>query len=129
MNQAYFLFSYFLALVLLRGNCTPNQKLACFVLFLKIINTFLQIIYIIYTSYSKLFKELKNGIDSLVGQAVFKLRIKTVKILFWSITQEPLNLLEFWCFFWVHWTIDNKMHINYYFRKGVDNFEIEHKTC
>ena len=28
------------AAVLLRGNCTPNQKLACFVLQLKIINTF-----------------------------------------------------------------------------------------
>ena len=26
----------------LRGNCTPNQKLACFVLYLKIINTFLK---------------------------------------------------------------------------------------
>ena len=24
----------------LRGNCTPNQKLSCFVLYLKIINTF-----------------------------------------------------------------------------------------
>ena len=24
----------------LRGNCTPNQKLACFVHYLKIINTF-----------------------------------------------------------------------------------------
>ena len=29
----------------LRGYCTPNQKLACFVLYLKIINTFLKIIY------------------------------------------------------------------------------------
>ena len=26
----------------IRGNCTPNQKLACFVLLLKIINTFLK---------------------------------------------------------------------------------------
>ena len=26
----------------LRGNCTPNQKLACFLLYLKIINTFLK---------------------------------------------------------------------------------------
>ena len=26
----------------LEGNCTPNQKLACFVLYLKIINTFLK---------------------------------------------------------------------------------------
>ena len=29
-----------------------------------------------------MFKELKNGIEILVGQAVFKLRIKTVKMLF-----------------------------------------------
>ena len=43
----------------LRG-CTPNQKLACFVLYLKIINTFLK--KIMYASYSKLSKELKNGI-------------------------------------------------------------------
>ena len=28
-----------------------------------------------------MFKELKNGIDILVGQAVFKLQIKTVKML------------------------------------------------
>ena len=27
---------------LLRGNCTPNWKLACFVLYPKIINTFLK---------------------------------------------------------------------------------------
>ena len=48
-----------------------------------------------YTSKSKLSKELKNGIGILVGQAVFKLRIKTVKILLWSITQELLGLLKF----------------------------------
>ena len=27
---------------MLSGNCTPNQKLACFVLYLKIINTSLK---------------------------------------------------------------------------------------
>ena len=43
----------------LRGNYTPNQKLACFVLCLKIINTFWKMI---YASYSKLSKELKNSI-------------------------------------------------------------------
>ena len=50
----------------LRGYCTPNQKLACFVLSLKIINPFLQ--KIIYASYSKLSKELKNGIKMLEGK-------------------------------------------------------------
>ena len=46
-----------------------------------------------YASYSKLSKQLKNGIEILVCQAFFKLRIKTVKILFWSITKEPPGLL------------------------------------
>ena len=43
-------------------------------------------------------KELKNGNEILVGQAVFKFWIKTVKILSGSTTQ-----------------------------KGIDNFEKEHK--
>ena len=46
-------------------------------LYLKIINNFLKID---YASYKKLFKELKNGIEILVGQAVFKLLIKTVRM-------------------------------------------------
>ena len=46
---------------MLRGNCTPNQKLACFALYLKIINTFWKII---YASYSKLSKEIKNSIET-----------------------------------------------------------------
>ena len=40
-------------------------------------------------------KELKNSIQILVDQVVFKLWIKTVKILFWSVTQELLGLLKF----------------------------------
>ena len=35
-----------------------------------------------YAPYKKLFKELKNGIEILVGLAVFKSQIKTVKMLF-----------------------------------------------
>ena len=46
----------------------------------------------IHASYSKLPKKLKNAIEILVGQAVFKLWIKTVKMLFGSITQKPLGL-------------------------------------
>ena len=65
-----------------RGYCTLNQKLACFSLYLKILNPFLQ-------------KELKNGIGILVGPVILKLQIKTVKILFWLIIQEPLGLLKF----------------------------------
>ena len=46
-------------------------------------------------SYSKLSTELKNGIEISVSQAAFKLWIKTVKMLFGSITQEPLGLPKF----------------------------------
>ena len=35
-----------------------------------------------YASYKKMFKELKNGFEILVGQAFFKFLIKTVKKLF-----------------------------------------------
>ena len=38
-------------------------------------------------------KELEIGIEILADQVVFKLRINTVRILFWSITHEPLGLL------------------------------------
>ena len=43
----------------LRVYYTPNQNLARFVLYFKIINTFVNII-MVYTFYSKLSKELKN---------------------------------------------------------------------
>ena len=64
--------------VTLRGYCISYQTLACFVLYLKIIN-FLKMN---YASYKQLFKELKNGKEILLGQAVFKLQMKTVKMLF-----------------------------------------------
>ena len=83
---------------------------------------------IIYASYSKLSKKLQKGIEILVGQAVFKLWIKTFKKLFGSITQEPA---------WPTWTLvlilsslDNLLLDAYIiFQKCVDNFEIEHRTC
>ena len=74
----------------LRVNCTPNQKFACFKLYLKIINPFLE--NTVCISY-QISEELKNGIEISVGPAVFKLWIKVVKILFWSTTPEPLDLL------------------------------------
>ena len=40
-----------------------------------------------------MFKELKNGIENLVGQAVFKIQIKNSQnVAFGSITQEPLGV-------------------------------------
>ena len=64
--------------VYLRRHCTLNLKLACFVCFLKIVYFFEEKM---QASQSKLSTELKNGIRILVGQAVFKLWIKTVKIM------------------------------------------------
>ena len=58
-----------------------------------------------------MFKELKNGIEISVAQAVFKLRIKTV------ITQEMLGFPTFWCYFEFLGQI-------YYKMQDVDNFEI-----
>ena len=46
----------------------------------QIINIFLKIN---YASYKKLFKELKNGIEILVGQAVLRYRSKQSKYCFW----------------------------------------------
>ena len=43
--------------------------------------------------------------------------------MFGSITQEPLSLPQFWCYFWV--PIYGAYII---FQKCVDNFEIEHRT-
>ena len=41
----------------------------------------------------KMFKELKNGIETLVGQAVFKvIDQNSQNVGFGSITQEPLGL-------------------------------------
>ena len=58
------------------------------VFYLKIINTFSKSnMHLIVNSR---FKEFKNGFEILVELVVFKLRIKTVKMLFESITQEPL---------------------------------------
>ena len=48
-----------------------NQKLECFVIYFKIINTFVKIN--IHVSYSKLYMELKNSIKIKEGQAVLEL--------------------------------------------------------
>ena len=45
-----------------------------------------------------------NGIGILVGRAVLKFLIKTNKILFLYITQEPFSLLKFYCHSWVSQT-------------------------
>ena len=75
----------------------------------------------------------QNGIEMSVNHAVLKLQIKTVKILFWSITkkiylsitQNMHGLLRFYCHFLVSWTTYYKMYVQF-FQKGADIFEIEH---
>ena len=49
--------------------------------------------------------KIKNCIKISVGQAVLELLIRTCKIMFWSITQEPLGLLKFQNHSWVSQTI------------------------
>ena len=60
---------------------------------------------IIYASYSKLSKELKNSIKIKVGQAVLELLIQKQHLTVWSITWKPLGLLKCQCHFWVPWTV------------------------
>ena len=50
---------------------------------------------------------------------------QTVTILFWSITQEPLSLLKFLCYF--EFLGQFTIRSIYNFQKGVDDFEIQHK--
>ena len=57
----------------LKGVLHLLPKIIMFCLNLKLSKDFWKMI---YASYSKLFKELKNGIEILVGQAVLKLWIK-----------------------------------------------------
>ena len=75
---------------IIREYCTPNQKLARFVPYLKIFDIFLK--NDIYVSYSKLSKELKIALE--VCQVVLELLIKIIFWLFWSITYKPLDLLK-----------------------------------
>ena len=95
----------------LRGYCTsyPKKapKLACFALYLEIINIFLKN----NTSHSKLSIELKNSIEIKVGQAVLELLIQKQHFdcfnLFWKIAWPTTNFsaifefLEQFCIRWM----------------------------
>ena len=94
-------------------------------LYLKIINTFMK--NNVYILYSKLSKKLKNIIRILVGLAVLELLIKTIFWLFWSTTEKLLGLLKIDAIF--EFLGQFTIRSIYFFQKGVDNFEIEHKTC
>ena len=62
------------------------------------ISMYLKIVTLMYASYSNSSKKLKNIITILVDPDVFMLWFRIVKILFWSITQVPLDLLKFQCY-------------------------------
>ena len=79
-----------------------------------------------YPSYSELSKELKNGIEICVGQAVFNLWMKIV-MMFGSITQEPLGVPIFYAIFEFLGQFTIRCILSFF--QGVDKFEIEHKTC
>ena len=71
----------------------PKPKISMFYVYLKIIiNTFFEK-YIYLTVNCP--RNSKNGIEIFVGPSVFKLWIKTVKMLFGSITLKPLGLPKF----------------------------------
>ena len=84
-----------------------------------------------YASLSKSSRELKNSIEIISKPRGFKVWIKTVKILFWSTTEENrLAYLDidsnafffFFFFFWVPWTIIYfKIEVLFFFQKGADN--------
>ena len=79
VQVGFYIFNILQMGFVLRGNCTPNQKLACFALYLKIVTTFLQNnVYIL--------KQIVQGTQkwhwNFSRQSNFKLWIKTVKMLF-----------------------------------------------
>ena len=74
-----------------KGYCTPYPKLACFVLYLKIINTFENKHMYLTVNCSRNLKMVLK-----LGQMVVKLWIKAVKLLFGSITHDPLGLPKFY---------------------------------
>ena len=74
----------------------------------------------------KLFKVLKNGIELLVGQAVFYVIDQNRQnVGFGSITQEPLGLLNFDAIFEFLGQFSIRCiyaYAYYFFKKDVDNF-------
>ena len=114
----------------LRGNCTPNRKWACFVVYLKIIHTLLE---------NDMFisKQIVQGTQiwhwNFSRLSGFCLMDQNSQNIVFINTPEPLGqhkiLMPFLS------SLDNlfKMHV-YHFskkkkKKSFDNFEIEHKTC
>ena len=108
-----------LSLQMLSSFLGTTPSLPCIMFSLCVISK-VPILVKLHASQCKLSEELRNGIEILVGRAIFKLRIG---ILFWSITQEWLGLLELnFC------TIFEFFGQIYYKVHGVYDSEIAHKT-
>ena len=101
----------------LRKNCTPNQNWAWVVCYLKIINTLTLFFFFEYNIYTlkQMVWEIQNGIEISVGNAVLGFLINMRKLSFWSISQEPLGLIKFYCHFWVSHKIGFRMLISFVF--------------
>ena len=81
-----------------------NKVAKCYILLLYITTRYNGTIFILCLILGVLhsLKQIIKGTQKseiLVGQVGFKLWIKTVKILFWSITHKLFGLLKFQCYF------------------------------
>ena len=88
----------------LKGYCTPNQKLACFVCYLKIINTFLKNNICIW---KQIAQGTQNRIEILIGE-VMDQNSQNIVLIKNSRTAWPTY------YFWVPWIIYYKCHILFF---------------
>ena len=97
---------YHKEITIFKVEVTLNWNLACFV---------------------HLSEKLKNAIKNLVGLAVLELLFKICKLLFWSVSPEPLALLKIICHFLI--SQDNLLQDDYIIIQKKCNFEIVPKIC
>ena len=107
------------------GLCTPNQKLALFCMLSQNYQSFFFLSFFFF-----FFFFLQNSVY------ILKQMIQGIQKWHWNfrsptgfsvINQNSQNIvlinnLRFECYFWVPWTIYYKMHILFFFKKGVENF-------
>ena len=112
----YFIWNSPFSIIRLRGNCTPNQNLACFVDDLKIMNRFWKNHMI---NLKQIVWEAQKWHCNLSKPSSFSIIDQTYKLLFWSVMQEPLGLELLGQF-------ASNNHI--VFQKFADHFEIVQKN-
>ena len=82
--------------VLLKGGTAPQTKISMFCALSQNYQHLLKNI----ISIPKQAKKLKTDIQISLGLRIFEFPIKTCKIMFWSIIQEPLGLFAIFEFLW-----------------------------